>query len=135
MPRRPKHLKKTAKLQLEQLERKCPYCKAHVNSRRFDKHKDWCKTRWTIEQELKQRHLRTPISPQLEIAPGITASVSSFLRDSHVNEEFVEGSSEIPMEVEYPSPGSDLRLQVRQEYGHGAYTIFQKVVCFLTDFV
>jgi hypothetical protein len=131
MPRRPKHLKKTAKLQLEQLERKCPYCKAHVNSRRFDKHKAWCKTKWTIEQELKRRHLHThtvtsQTSPQLETAPGITASVSSFLRDSQVNEEFVEGSSEIPMEVEYPSPDLD-DLDLRQEYGHGTYTIFWKV--------
>lgn len=129
MPRRPKHLKK---LQLEQLERKCPYCLAHVNSRRFDKHKAWCKMNRTIEQEieLKRRRLHTRITtnPQLKTAPGITASVSSFLRDSDVNEEFVEGSSEIPVEVEYPPPASELDL--RQEYG--TCTIFWNVR-FLTD--
>ena len=99
MARRPNHFKKPAKLQLEQLERKCRYCKTHQSSHRFDKHEAWCKTSYTIKQELKQRtrqrqHTHIMTSPRLETP----APVSSCLRDSDVNEESVEvSSSEIPI--------------------------------------
>ena len=53
MARRPTCWKKSVKLQVEKLERKCRYCKTHQSARGFDKHQAWCKKTWIIRQEYR----------------------------------------------------------------------------------
>ena len=96
MPRRPTYLKKSVKLQVEGLERKCRYCKTHRSARRFDKHEAWCKKTWMIRQELQDLRKAKP-------TPLISPIIPSSLSNLDGNDEFVEGSSSMPMEVEYPS--------------------------------
>lgn len=108
MPRRPTYLKKSAKLQVEKLVRKCQYCMTHRNARGFDKHVAWCKKTWKIREEL--RASRTPTSTptrkqfQAEGMPPILPQIPTSLLESRVNDEFVEGPSSMPMEVGYASP-------------------------------
>jgi hypothetical protein len=102
MARRPTYSKKSAKLQVEQLQRKCRYCKTHRNAHGFDKHEDWCKKTWMIQRELQDSELRphsTTNQIQAEAMSLISPKIYSSLRDNN----FMEGSSSMPMEVEYPS--------------------------------
>ncbi|KAF8149987.1 hypothetical protein B0H34DRAFT_825948 [Crassisporium funariophilum] len=119
MPRRPVYLKKSAKSQVEKLERKCRYCDTHQSSRRFDKHEAWCKKNWIIRKELAnlQKHSITNIQP---------VTLPEVMPPSHVppayeaNKEFVEGSSAMPMEVDYPTSGLNLGEPadlIRDEFG------------------
>lgn len=111
MPRRPTYLKKSVKLQVEGLERKCRYCKTHQSGRGFDKHEAWCKKTWIIRQELQDlRRHSTAKQLQAEPTPLISPIILSNLDG---NNEFVEGSSSMmPMEVEYPSPEPGPRAPV-----------------------
>jgi len=108
MPRRPTYLKKSVKLQVERLEKKCRYCKTHQNGRGFNKHEAWCKRTWTIRRELQD--LCTHPAPnqfQVEETPLVSPAITSSLITSDANNEFVEGSSSIAIEIEYPSPELD----------------------------
>lgn len=91
MSRRPKHLKKSVKLQVERLQRKCHYCKAHQARQGFDKHEAWCKKTWMIRRELLGLRLHSTAN-QIQ-----TGSISPMLPSTPVyfdtNNEFVEGSS------------------------------------------
>ncbi|KAF8798516.1 hypothetical protein BYT27DRAFT_7122910 [Phlegmacium glaucopus] len=109
MPRRPTYLKKSVKLQVERLERKCHYCKTHQNRRGFDKHEAWCKKTWMIRRELHQDlHTHSTTNRfQVEATPPVSLTIPSSLINLDANNEFVEGSSSIPIEVEYMSPELD----------------------------
>lgn len=107
MPRRPAYLKKSVKFEFERLHRKCCYCKTHQNTRGFDKHVAWCKKICTIRNEL--RDLQS-LSAATEVqAEGTSSQIPSSLQvDSPAVNGFIEGSSSIPMEADYPP---DLDLQ------------------------
>jgi len=66
MPRRPTYLKKSGKIQVDKLERKCRYCKTHRSARRFDKHEAWCKKTWMIRKELQDVKHTHAIVDQLQ---------------------------------------------------------------------
>lgn len=102
MPRRSTH----KKLQVEKLERKCRYCKTHRSARGFDKHEVWCKKTWIIRRELREHTHSNANELQAEATPLTLPTIpSSSLVDFGANNEFVasEGSSSVPMEVDYPS--------------------------------
>jgi hypothetical protein len=102
MARRPKHLKKSVKLQVERLQRKCRYCKAHQARQGFDKHEAWCKKIWMIRQELLGlRSHSTTNQIQTEPIPSISPILPSTPVHFDTNNEFVEGSSSsaIPMSI------------------------------------
>ena len=104
MPRRPTYSKKSVTFQVEKLERKCRYCKTHRNAQGFDKHEAWCKRTWIIRRELRELRAHS-MANQLHIeATPIPPKIPS---SSDANNEFVEGSSSMSMEVEYPSPALD----------------------------
>ena len=105
MPRRPTYLKKSGKIQVDKLERKCRYCKTHRSARRFDKHEAWCKKTWMIRKELRDVERTHAIVDQLQAEATWSPSptLSSCLISFGANAEFVEGSSSVHMEVDYPS--------------------------------
>jgi len=111
MARRPLYLKKSVKLQVEKLERKCRYCKTHQSARGFDKHEAWCKKTWMIRKELR---LRTHSTANLH-KPGATDPVFPIVPPSPINsntsDEFVQGSSSMPIyPLEYPSRELDSQV-------------------------
>lgn len=106
MARRPTYLKMSAKVQVEKLQRKCRYCKIHRNVLGFDKHEAWCKQTWTIRKELQVWHAH-PTTDQFE--PQAVAMSLIPPKTSRVDNEFVEGSSTMPMEI--GSPPSDTQLE------------------------
>lgn len=93
MARRPAYMKKSVKFEIEKLHRKCRYCKTHQNSRGFDKHVAWCKKIWTIRNE--HRDLQSLSATEVQ------AAHSSPQVDCLAANEFVEGSSSIPMEADH----------------------------------
>lgn len=103
MARRSKHSKKSVKLQVEQLERKCRYCKSHQNRRGFDKHEAWCKKTWIIRQELRDLRVNS-IEKELgaKSLPTI-APIASSPPYFDIDNEFMEGSSSIPTGVTHLS--------------------------------
>lgn len=104
MARRATYSKKSVKVQVEKLERKCRYCKTHRNSQGFDKHEVWCKKTWIIQRELQElRAHSTNQTHTEETTPKIPSSSTNF----DVNNEFAEGSGSMSMEVEYPLPELD----------------------------
>ena len=101
MARRPTYLKKSVKLQVEKLERKCRYCKTHQSARGFDKHEAWCKKTWMIRKELQDlRTQSTTNQPQYEAKPFISQRINSSLADLNANNKFVEESSSMTMEID-----------------------------------
>jgi hypothetical protein len=106
MARRPTYLKKSAKVQVERLQRKCRYCKIHRNAHGFDKHEAWCKKTWTIRKELQVWRAH-PTTDQLE--PQVEATSLNPPKIPRVDNEFVEGSSIMPMEID--NPPSDAQLE------------------------
>ena len=109
MARRPTYSKKSVKLQLEKLERKCRYCKTHRHSQGFDKHEAWCKKTWLIRKELQESRIHSTNNELHSEATLIPPQIPSSLTYFDVNNDFVEGSSSMPMEVDYPLP--ELNLQ------------------------
>jgi hypothetical protein len=104
MARWPTYLKKSAKVQVERLQRKCRYCKIHRNAHGFDKHEAWCKKVWTIQRE-RQAWRAHPTTDQFESQAEATFLTSPKI--SRVDDEFVEGSScdssIMPIEIDNPS--------------------------------
>ena len=98
MARRHRHLKESAKVEVEKLERKCRYCKSHQSARGFDKHEAWCKKISIIRRELQEwnAHSTTQTNLQNEATPAGPSSSSELTGNS--NGDFVEGSSLIPIE-------------------------------------
>jgi hypothetical protein len=130
MPRRPTYLKKSVKLQVDKLERKCRYCKTHQNARGFDKHEAWCKKTWKIQRELMELqalHTRST-SKQLQAKgmPLISALIPAFLIETSVNNESVERPSLMPMEVEYASPELGHQEPTTTPSLHGTFIHFLK---------
>ena len=113
MPRRPNYSKKSVKLQVEKLHRKCRYCKTHQDSRGFDRHEAWCKTKWRIRKELQELRTHPPTRSPTTTVPHLHAthisSPSLAAYEFEVNSDFVEGSSSMPMGAQDPLSGS-LRL-------------------------
>ncbi|KAF8804428.1 hypothetical protein BYT27DRAFT_7106461 [Phlegmacium glaucopus] len=111
MARRPKHLKKSGKLQVDALQQKCRYCKTHRGARGFDKHEAWCKKTWMIRKELRDVKCEHAIINQLqvEVTPPLSPTIPPCCVDFSANNEFVEGSSSVPMEVDHPPLESDPR--------------------------
>jgi len=105
MPRRPTYLKKSGKIQVDKLERKCRYCKTHRSARRFDKHEAWCKKTWMIRKELRDvKHTHAIVNQlQAEATRSPSPTLPSCPIGFGTNTEFVEGSSSVHMEVDYPS--------------------------------
>ena len=109
MARRPTYLKKSVKVQVERLQRKCRYCKIHRNTHGFDKHEAWCKKIWTIKKELQVWRAHPTTTDQLEPQPKAMSPIPPKI--SRVNNEFVEGSSIMPMEIDRDNPSSDTQLE------------------------
>ena len=111
MPRRPTYLKKSGKIQVDKLERKCRYCKTHRSARGFDKHEAWCRKTWMIRKELRNINLKCvphAIVDQLQTEARLPSpTLPSCIIGFGANTEFVEGSSSVHMEVDYPSLGTD----------------------------
>ncbi|EDR01414.1 uncharacterized protein LACBIDRAFT_333279 [Laccaria bicolor S238N-H82] len=105
MPRRSTHSTKSGKLQVERLERKCRYCKTYRSAQGFDKHEAWCKKTSMIRKELPERTHSNPNEIQVDATPLTLPAIPLSSRvDFGANNEFVEGSSLVPMDVDYPSP-------------------------------
>jgi hypothetical protein len=113
MPRRPTYLKKFGKIQVDKLERKCRYCMTHRSTRGFDKHEAWCKKTWMIRKELRDVNRAHAIANQLQAeamrssSPTLPSSSCLIGFSANTGTEFVEGSSSVHMEVDYPSPEMD----------------------------
>jgi hypothetical protein len=124
MPRRPTYLKKSVKLQVERLERKCCYCKTHRSAQGFDKHEVWCKKIWTIRRELQDRRMHSTTNQlQAEAKSVIARTIPSSLIDLNAGSEFVEGSSSMPMEIsEYPLLELDLQEPTTAPRLSGTFT-------------
>ena len=108
MARRPTCWKKSVKLQVEKLERKCRYCKTHQSARGFDKHQAWCKKTWIIRQEyrLHNHSITNQLQPEAT-DPNFPAVPTSSI-EFDTNDEFIEGSSSMPLyPLESPSPELD----------------------------
>ena len=101
MLRRPNYSKKSVKLQVEKLHRKCRYCKTHQDSRGFDRHEAWCKTKWRIRKELQELRTHPPTRSPTTTVPHLHAthisSPSLAAYEFEVNSDFVEGSSSMPL--------------------------------------
>ena len=72
--------KKSSRLQVEELYRKCRYCNANRPTNRFDKHQKVCKTRWEILQERGT----CPMMQLLIDKPEFVQGSSTMLVDSDV---------------------------------------------------
>jgi len=103
MARRQRHLKESAKVEVEKLQRKCRYCKSHQSARGFDKHEAWCKKISIIRQELQEWNAHSTTRTNLQNEATRTRPPSSSELTGNSNGDFVEGSSMMPMEpAEYP---------------------------------
>jgi hypothetical protein len=92
MAHRPTYLKKSVKLQVEKLERKCRYCKTHRNMQGFDKHEAWCKKTWIIRRELQELHSHSMTGDKhvhTEAANLISSIISSSLTYFDASDQFV----------------------------------------------
>lgn len=74
---------KPLKAGIDQLYRKCCYCKAHQSAHFFHQHQAACKTQWIIRNEDRQQHFHATSPRTLE-----SQDQAQLDRD-----EFVEGSS------------------------------------------
>lgn len=95
MPRTSKYSgswsKKSSKLQLEGLYRKCRYCNTHRPTNRFDKHQKACKTQWEIFHERRK-------TKATQEAMDILVEPKAPSKGYHSEPGFVEGSSAIPVD-------------------------------------
>jgi hypothetical protein len=80
--------KKSSRLQLEKLYKKCRYCNANRPTNRFDKHQKACKTKSEI---LQQRRRIQATQPDSELLIELEAERSN--SGHHIESEFVQGSS------------------------------------------
>jgi hypothetical protein len=125
MPRRPTYLKKSVKLQVEELEQKCRYCKTHQSGQGFHNHEAWCKKTWMIRQERQDlRRHSTATQLQAEPTPLILPIILSNLDG---NNEFVEGSSS--MTGIYPSPEPCPRAPITAPSLECMLTLSQNLKC------
>jgi hypothetical protein len=134
MPRRPAYLKKSMRLQVDQLQRKCRYCKTHQNRRGFEKHETWCKRTWKIREELqalRTKSINQQLQLQAERMPSASPLAPAALVNASVNEEFIEGSSSMPMEVEYMLPGFDHQELTTGPSLHGIFPHLRAKYLFL----
>jgi hypothetical protein len=79
----------------------------HRSTRGFDKHEAWCKKTWIIRKELRDVNRAHAIANQLQAEATPSPTLPSCLIGFGTNTEFVEGSSSVHMEVDYPSPEMD----------------------------
>ncbi|KAI0266604.1 hypothetical protein BGY98DRAFT_1102511 [Russula aff. rugulosa BPL654] len=107
MARHPTNLKKSVKLHIDKLRRKCRYCKTHTKDARV-----------SISMKLVQESFEDPRGTsrvahpfnwqelQAKEMPLISPTIPASLVYSSVSNEFacVEGSSSMPMDLEYGSP-------------------------------
>jgi hypothetical protein len=67
--------RKTSKVEIGLLYRKCRYCKAHRTTHFFDRHETACKAQWIIRNENQQTHLHpTPTTTAIENAGAVRGS-------------------------------------------------------------
>ena len=131
MPRRPTYLKK---IQVDKLERKCRYCKTHQSARGFNKHEAWCRKTWMIQKELRDIKRAHTIVNQFRAEgtqsplPTLPSCLIGFSTDG----EFVEGSSSVHMEVDYPSPETGSREPTTAVNLDGMPTPSQTIPCDIT---
>ncbi|KAF8263166.1 hypothetical protein EI94DRAFT_1598659 [Lactarius quietus] len=91
--------KKSSRLQLEKLYRKCRYCNTNRPTNRFDKHQKACKTKWAILQERKTSnvtHLLTEMGAEtLFHGHRIQSNESDFVQGSSTT--LVDAVDDLPM--------------------------------------
>jgi hypothetical protein len=81
--------RKISKDEVDHLYRKCQYCKAHRNTRLFDRHEAACKAIWIVQNE----------SRQLLLSKSVTA-IENAGPTRHQDQlgNFMEGSSKMQVE-------------------------------------
>lgn len=68
----PRKKRKTSKVEINLLYRKCRYCQAHRTTHFFDRHEIACKAQWIIRNENQHPHPHpTPITRTIENAGAI----------------------------------------------------------------
>ena len=107
----PRKKRKTSKVEINLLYRKCRYCQAHRTTHFFDQHERACKVQWIIRNENQQTHLHpTPITTAIEnpgaIRGGFTESDEG-CNAMQIEDTIVEADSSdmlLPGDAEEPIP-------------------------------
>jgi hypothetical protein len=85
--------RKTSKVEISLLYRKCRYCKAHRPTHFFDRHETACQAQWIIRNENQQTHLHpTPTTTAIENAGAVRGSPMDC-------DELIEGPTGNAMEI------------------------------------
>jgi hypothetical protein len=92
-----KRPKKSSKLQLESLYRKCRYCNTHRRTNRFDKHQKACKTQWEILHERRNQKTEASRTQATQEAMNILVEPKASM-GYHSGPGSVERSSAIPVD-------------------------------------
>jgi hypothetical protein len=86
----PRKKRKTSKVEINLLYRKCQYCQVHRTTRFFDRHESACKAQWIIRNENQQTHTHpTPITTAIQNAGAIQGGFT---------DEFMEGCNAMQIE-------------------------------------
>jgi len=106
--------RKTSKVEIDLLYRKCRYCKAHRTTHFFDQHETACKAQWIIRNENQQTHLHpTPAIEDAGAVRGIPMDCGELMEGPNAMEIVVEtdlldmsrtGDAEEPIPSEYVYP-------------------------------
>lgn len=88
----PRKKRKTSKVEINLLYRKCRYCQAHRTTHFFDRHESACKAQWIIRNENQHPHPHpTPITTVIENAGAFQGGFTD-------SDEFMEGRNVMQME-------------------------------------
>jgi hypothetical protein len=88
-PFMPRKKRKTSKVEINLLYRKCQYCQAHRTTHFFDRHESACKAQWIIRNENHPHP--TPITMAIQNAGAIQGGFTD-------NYEFMEGCNAMQIE-------------------------------------
>ena len=96
--------RKTSKVEIDLLYRKCRYCKAHQTTHFFDWHETACKAQWIIRNQNQQTHLHATTA--IENAGAVPMDCDELTDDPNTVEIVVEtGSLDMPCgDAEEPIP-------------------------------
>jgi hypothetical protein len=103
MPHRSKDSKKSSRLKLENLYRKCRYCNTNRQTIRFDKHQKACKIQWEILCERKKITSRLLVRSEAlqQNKPEFTQGSSAMLVDSDMTDDLPSSATSIEQIGEY----------------------------------
>lgn len=88
----PRKKRKTSKVEIDLLYRKCRYCQAHRTKHFFDRHESACKVKWIIRNEDQHPHPHpTPITTAMENSGAIQVGFTD-------SDKFMEGCNATQME-------------------------------------